>query len=218
MVFYYCGILHASAGLFRSAVHEAWAFGYIRKETAESWSFPAITCQNKWQQNQYCLAHKPCSGYILLFGLCIEDRKTQTGRRKVTIAFQGTTSQEARQMRLSVSWTTGLDFKTFLTACTNALWGGKIQYRKLQDASVRQEEPGSQLREENNLSRQQLCREGPGGGWVTRETRSQWHHSVAESNTALAWTDWARSLHCPWSHISSAHSPAPRTHLAHACF
>lgn len=94
----------------------------------------------------------------------------------------------------------------------------EIQYRKLKDASVRQEESGSQLQEEKNLSRQQLSREGPGGGWVTRETRSQLHHTVAQSKTTLAWTDWARSLHCSWSHTSSAYSPAPRSHLPHACF
>lgn len=95
-------------------------------------------------------------------------------------------------MTLSVSWTTGLDFKTFLTACRNARNGGgegRIQYRKLKDVSVRQEESGSQLREENNLSRQQLCREGPGGGWIAKETRNQLHHGVAESNTALARLD-----------------------------
>lgn len=44
--------------------------------------------------------------------------------------------------------------------------GDEIQYRKLKDASVRQEEWGSQLREENNLSRQKLCRDGPGGRWM----------------------------------------------------
>lgn len=52
-----------------------------------------------------------CLGFAL-------DRKIQTGRRK------GTRSQEARQMTLSVSWTTRLDFKTFLTACRNAWDGG----------------------------------------------------------------------------------------------
>lgn len=35
------------------------------------------------------VVNKLCSGCSLLFGLCIKDRKPQTGRRKETVAFQG---------------------------------------------------------------------------------------------------------------------------------
>lgn len=69
---------------------------------------------------------KLCSGCSLLFGGCIEDRKIQRGRRKETMAFQGTASWEARQMGLSVSWRIGLDLKISLIACRNVdgWWGG----------------------------------------------------------------------------------------------
>lgn len=46
------------------------------------------------------------------------------------------------------------------------------QWGKQKDASARQEESALQLQEENNLPRQQLCREGPGGGLITSKTRS----------------------------------------------
>lgn len=60
--------------------------------------------------------HLGCS---LLFGLCVKYKKNYKEIEE-TVAFQGTTSWEARQMGLSVSWRIGLDLKTFLTACKNA--------------------------------------------------------------------------------------------------
>lgn len=94
---------------------------------------PLLAKINGRKINIACLdIHKLCSGCSFLFGLCIEDRKIPTGRRKETIAFQGNTRQEVRQMRLSVSWTTGLDLKTFLTACRNALGGGRNSIQKIE--------------------------------------------------------------------------------------
>lgn len=59
----YCGVLLLILGFYMPVLdcsgptaHEAWAFGCIKRETAESWPFSAIPCQNKWQQDQYCLA------------------------------------------------------------------------------------------------------------------------------------------------------------------
>lgn len=83
-------------------------------------------------------------------------------------------------MGLSVSWRIGLDLKNFCLLA-EMLSGKKIQWGKLKDASVRQEESALQLQEENNLPRQQLCREGPGDGLITRKTRSQLHHGIAEN-------------------------------------
>lgn len=101
------------------AAHEACAFGLRRRLLSPDHFQPLFAKINGRKINIAWLdTHKLCSGCSLLFGLCIEDRKLQTGRRK------GTRSQEARQMTLSVSWTTRLDFKTFLTACRNAWDGG----------------------------------------------------------------------------------------------